>query len=389
MKEVITVKRKQKALLTVAAAAVTTLAVTALLLTGRPSGAENEKIDVKTLCKSKILFGDNDYEKFRIPGIVTTKMDTVLIYFEARKASGDWSAMDIVLFRSTDGGESFSELQCIVPGVKDGITVNNPVITVGQDNTLFLLYCREYGVTERGGGVYMKTSTDDGVTWSEEKDISSFTMPEYRNAFATGPGHGVCLTDGTLIIPVWLVPKSAGAEPTSHHPAEVRVLSSCDNGRRWSLSEPIPGSAEADANETAAAICSDGSVILNLRVPGTGMRGVSYSRTGAADFSPLSLDSALKDPTCFGSLCAYSYGESPYMLLFVNCENTKLRKNLTVKGSSDDGRTWTKRCEVDSGLAGYSDIAADSKGKIYVVYETENCLRASLARFRLEYFEDL
>ena len=52
-----------------------------------------------------------------------------------------------------------------------------------------------------GGRVLVRHSDDDGLTWSEPEDITAATLPEYRNAFALGPGHGI-MTGGTLIIPV-------------------------------------------------------------------------------------------------------------------------------------------------------------------------------------------
>ncbi len=365
-------------------AALTAVAgLTALWLSGSSSGTPGAEFEVKTLCKSGGV-----YEKYRIPGIVATKKNTLLAYFEARSGSGDWSAMDIVLFRSTDCGESFSDSVCIAQGTKSGATLNNPVIVVGNDNTLFFLYCREYGIAERNGGVFLRKSTDDGLTWSEERDITEYTLPEYRNAFATGPGHGICLENGTLIVPVWLVPKSAGAELTSHHPAEVRIFSSTDAGETWQLSEKVPDGSISDPNETAAAICSDGSVLLNIRVPESGLRGVSRSANGISDYSDITLDNALKDPTCFGSLTQHVFG-GVHTILFVNCESTVLRTNLTVKGSTDDGKSWTSRGVIDSGLAGYSDIAVDGNGKIYVLYETKNCRTASLARFGIDFLRQL
>lgn len=58
---------------------------------------------------SQILASDAAYSNYRIPGIVVTKKNTVITYFEARRTMSDWAHMDILLYRSEDGGETFSE----------------------------------------------------------------------------------------------------------------------------------------------------------------------------------------------------------------------------------------------------------------------------------------
>ena len=89
------------------------------------------------------------------------------------------------------------------------------------------------------GGVFYRRSDDDGVSWSEPEEISDMTSPEIRNVIATGPGHGIELRDGTLLVPVWLVLKESGEADMSHHPAVVTTLYSTDAGGSWQLGELV------------------------------------------------------------------------------------------------------------------------------------------------------
>ena len=57
------------------------------------------------------------------------------------------------------------------------------------------------------------------------------------------------------------------------------------------------------------------------------------------------------------------------MLLFVNCKTQVGFKRLTVSCSLDDGKTWPHEFVINEAVGGYADIAVDSKGKIYVLYE--------------------
>jgi len=166
----------------------------------------NDAIDTVTEIFSNSIFSRNDYKLLRIPGIIVTNNDTVITYFEARKSTSDWAIMDIMMYRSIDEGKTFSELM-LVDGSTVNKTINNPVMIVGDDNTIHFLYCVEYAVEELGGGVFYRKSTDDGLSFSEPLEISAQTaaMTPNVNAFALGPGHGIFTKDNVLIIPVWYV----------------------------------------------------------------------------------------------------------------------------------------------------------------------------------------
>lgn len=66
--------------------------------------------------------------------------------------------------------------------------------------------------------------------------------------------------------------------------------------------------------------------------------------------------------------------------MFSNCENQNLRQNLTLKFSNDDGKSFLYFQVIESGNAGYSDIAVDFRGCIYVLYESEGGKALILAK---------
>src|SRR5204863_9105632 len=74
--------------------------------------------------------GKEGYAFYRIPGLVVTSKGTVLAYCEARRSSSDWSAIDIMMRRSTDGGKTWAPRQKIadVPGPKK----KNPLIVARE-----------------------------------------------------------------------------------------------------------------------------------------------------------------------------------------------------------------------------------------------------------------
>ena len=356
-------------------------------------------MDVRQVAAGKNHGGRTQYTNYRIPGLVVTKENTLIMYYEARMAADDWADMDILAFRSENGGESFGEPIVLAAGAQIGRTVNNPVMIVGNDGILHFLYCVEYGVCvacgdaataacPHGVGVFYRRSADDGLTWSEPVNITDSTAPDQRYVFAVGPGHGVCLPDGTLVATVWMVKKenAVDGDILAHHLASVSTLYSKDHGATWCLGEILPNVVNADGslgdhNETMCAVTSDGGVMLTIRTHDVGVRALAWSKTGYSGWSPIVYDETLVDAVCMGSAVAYEDGAQPYSILHVNCADAiRSRKNLTLRVSTDNGKTWPKSKVIEPEYAGYSDIAVDSKGTIYVLYEVKAGQTCNLAR---------
>lgn len=336
------------------------------------------------------------YKIYRIPGIVVTKKGTILAYTEARRnGSGDWDTIDIVMRRSTDGGATFLPQQVIAhapgrierspvaverkQGKPGDITYNNPVAIADRDGSVHFLFCLEYM-----RAFYMR-SDDDGQTFSVPVEITSefdAFRPEYAwRVLATGPGHGIQLVNGRLVVPIWL---ALGTGGNGHHPSVNGTIYSDDHGATWHRGEiAVPGTPEfPDANETTAAQLADGSVMLNVRTEAKeNRRTVVTSNDGATHWSRPHLQEELPDPVCFASLVRLSTRKSGgrNRLLFVNPDNivradgkdsrSKDRVNLTVRLSYDEGAHWTVKRTIEPGATGYADVAVMPDGTILCLYE--------------------
>ena len=301
------------------------------------------------------------YACFRIPGVVTTARGTVLAYCEARRDSGDWAEIDILYRRSTDGGRRFAGPAVLASGAEKRQTVNNPVMIAAKDGAVHLLYCVEYGVAERGGGVFYRRSDDDGLTWSDPRDISAMTAPEIRNVFATGPGHGTELADGTLFVPCWTVLKQHRKPADSHHPGTVCALTSRDRGATWAVTAFVPNGRAKDPNETAAAQLPDGRIVLSVRDGNTHCRCYAASDDGGS-FSPIEPLPELPDPICCAGMTAVGNE-----LFLTHCHDKRRRANLTLLRSRD-GRGWKTVRTVVPGPAGYSDLTCHD-GRLLILCE--------------------
>ena len=329
---------------------------------------------------------DETYSNHRIPGMLVTDKGTLLVYCEARREASDWALMDILMQRSEDHGQTFSPKVVMAAGTEEHKTVNNPVMMQDKNGRIHFLYCEDYAT--KGGRVLRRYSDDDGLTWSAPIDITEFTMPIFRNAFALGPGHGITMLDGTLLVPVWMVPKYYHEHINSHIPSVLSTIYSKDCGETWAIGEILDTYKEViSPNETVAALTSDGRVYMNIRHMGHN-RVKAYSCSGYSDWTHYVPDYKLPDAKCFGSVSAYDDGVHPYSLVFANCACQTARKEVTVRISNDDGQTYPISRIIDADRGGYVETAVDNKeGIIYVLYENEKGITDHFVAFNYEWVE--
>jgi len=276
---------------------------------------------------------------------------------------------------------------------------------IADGDIIHMLYCTWYALEKSSrsekinGGVFYIKSEDDGLTWSAPRDISAncHTGEFSRSLLATGPGHGIKLSEksvnpGMLLVPVWMTP-ATGGDDMSHHPAVVSTLYSLDHGDTWQLGEVIFESETLrDPNETVAVELSCGGVMLNIRNESkNNRRAVALSANGYDNWSAPRFDQVLTDPICFGSIIRYNKNDEN-IILFINCANERTgdmmasRVNLTVRASRDDGKTWEASRVLIPGKSGYSDIAVGSDGTIYALYDVDHGdTSMNLLRFDLDW----
>jgi sialidase-1 len=312
------------------------------------------------------------YASMRIPALVLTKQGTLLAFAEGRVGTAsDWSEMDMLMRRSTDGGRTWGPIIVIAPR-QGAMPTSNATPIVDASGNIHLIYQRGYERT------YYIKSTDDGKTWTPAVDITyvfDAFKPEYNwQVVAPGPGHSIQLKNGRLLVAAWICDPAKLTPHKSHYPSKVATIYSDDTGRTWKRGAILPDTVLKNPSETMAVQLEDGRVMLNIRHAGDShRRGVSYSPDGISNWTVPVLDTALYEPVCMASIIRVN-DKGRSALLFTNPDTRHApkppRKNLTAKLSYDDGQTWPIRKVIDTSFAGYSDIAVDDKGNVYCLYET-------------------
>ncbi len=365
--------------------------------------------------------GKGGYAHYRVPAIAVSSHGTVLAFAEARKStSGDWGAQDIVMRRSTDKGKTWTPPQ-VIARVEGDIQPNQVAIAQNLDQPgqatynnivpivdrktgeLHFLFCIEYA------RCYSMRSNDDGETFSEPADITP-TFEQFRQEYdwkviATGPGHGIQLETGRLLVPVWL---SNGTGGHAHRPSIVAVIYSDNHGKTWKRGEVVVRHPKLkNPSETIAIQLADGRVMLNIRNESPEhRRAISYSDDGVTGWTEPVFNDELIEPICMGSIIRLSQQpeSSRNRIVFANPnsseprdpnnpEGSYKRQNLTVKLSYDEGQTWPVAKILEPRVSGYSDLAVAPDGTIYCIYERGAAQGGgvqflTVARFNLEWLTD-
>ncbi|WDQ15080.1 sialidase family protein [Rhodopirellula sp. P2] len=332
------------------------------------------------------------YPAIRIPSIVTTKQGTLLAFAEGRQG-GDHSENDLIMKRSTDHGATWSEV--IVLNDQGKLSLNNPQAVVLESGQVLLMYQRsKLGERNASDGygpdsffTFVQTSDDDGLNWSEPRDVSQQVKREQGvTSVAAGPGIGIVLQHGPR--------KGRIIMPFNQGPYDqwrVYAAFSDDDGRTWEMGDVAPGDGKGHGNEVQMVELAGGRVMLNARTQGVGStkhRKIAISDDAGQTWSPLEIDEQLVDPTCQAAILRYSWpSEGKSRLLFSNPASQTKRENGVLRISYDEGQTWPNQVNVYPRGFAYSCLTRLQDDRIGVLFERDGYKTISFTAIPLDSIE--
>ena len=331
--------------------------------------------------------GDNGYAAYRLPVLIVEDDGTLLSFADGRvySAADTGNKIDAVLKRSTDGGDTWENLQVLGTASGTYSKVGNcTAVYDSTTDTTHLVYLED--LTH----AYQISTTDGGVTFSNPVEITS-VYDQFGfdwSYFATGHVHGIQLENGTesgrLMLPIWMSdhPRSQDSLATF----AAGVIYSDDHGQTWTAGGLVD--SDKKLNESTIFEATDGSICINSRAAsGDGYRVVSWSDDAGESFGSPENDLELPDVVCQSTTLTTQDNQGVPVTLFCG-PGGPARSNLTIRVSYDNGQTWPISKVVAPNYSGYSDIGVNADGTIFVTYETspENTVGdINLLRFNMEW----
>ncbi|CAL8267578.1 unnamed protein product [Merluccius merluccius] len=225
---------------------------------------------------------------YRIPSLVYLRRGKrYLAFAEKRTSSSDHDAKCLVIRRGTtadDGSVKWSPCEELSTAQLPHHRTMNPCPVYDSDTqTLFLFFiCVQSHVTERHQiltrhnqtRLCLVTSRDHGDTWSEAEDLTESTLGRWAT-FAVGPGHGIPLAAGRLVVPAYAYYKHV-CHCFFRIMVQQQALSiySDDAGHTWRIGELL--GAESGECEMAEVIESSVRYLYcNARRKGTRLEALS------------------------------------------------------------------------------------------------------------------
>ena len=327
------------------------------------------------------ISGSDGYHTYRIPALLTTKKGTLLAFCEGRKSGrSDSGDIDLLLKRSKDFGKTWSSQKIVWDDSEN--TCGNPCpVQDMRTGTIWLLMTWNRGddkesqikknTSKDTRRVWVSRSNNDGLIWSKPIEITETAKrPEWR-WYATGPGVGIQLQKGPwkgrMVIPCDHSIVSAN-DPDGYN---SHVIISDDHGKTWY----IGGVISPKVNECQIVELENGTLMINMRNYDRSKtsRAIATSTDGGITFSKVTHDPVLVEPICQASFLRYTlrskHGRN--RLLFSNPAHAQRgnRRDMTVRMSYDEGRSWPVSKMLYPGPSAYSCLSILPNGNIACLYE--------------------
>ncbi|XP_053335079.1 sialidase-4-like [Clarias gariepinus] len=326
---------------------------------------------------------------YRIPAVIYIKdAQTFLAFAEKRTSSNDHDATFLFMRRGTrqNGSIQWSPIHELGTACLPGHRTMNPCpVYEKESKTIFLFFICVLGNTSENHQIctgknkarlcYV-TSQDNGHNWRSTTDLTESVIGhEIRNwaTFAVGPGHGIQMRSGRLVVPAYvyyLSRKDNHCSPSTT--SQAFAFYSDDRGTTWQFGERV--NTESNECLMAEIIDREGRSHLYCNARSTkGCRVESLSESdGKAFGTPRFPQNLLESGNgCQGSVISITApkeqkkltSDIENWLLYSHPTDRTKRKNLGVYlNKSPLGVSgWSNPWIIHHGPSGYSDLTTCEK----------------------------
>ena len=327
---------------------------------------------------------------YRIPAIIVSDKNTIIAVFDNRHGVNSdigFNAKNNInptVKRSTDGGATWSEEIIIgTPATSDATAHGDPLVFKNKKGQIIVLAAAGgawFTAPTTPSRISVSKSTDDGLTWSDwvdvQGDIFSKQLPaltgsqvansHFSKGFAAS-GRGTTLSDGTLACTM-LIGSDNGSSMKG-----AATLYSKDDGTTWKLGGWVQYPGNSYDEPKIVGQLTDGKILMTARPNIAGKDRYWAVADGVeGKWTQVFYATGLIDGRANAEGVRYtlkSKGHSKDRFLFLNCNATAQRTQLTVHISEDECKTWPKKKIVQAKSACYSSIDVLGDGTIITFAE--------------------
>ncbi|KFO22563.1 Sialidase-4 [Fukomys damarensis] len=258
---------------------------------------------------------------YRVPALLSIPPRAILLAFaEQRHSPDDAHAHRLVLRRGAlaGGAMRWGALRVLATAALEEHRSMNPcpVLDAGS-GTIFLFFIAVLGHTpeavqiatgRNAARLCCVTSRDSGLTWGGPRDLTEETLGAQVQdwaTFAVGPGHGVQLRSGRLLVPAYTyrVDRRECFGKVCWTSSHSFAIYSDDQGRTWHCGGLVPN---LRSGECQLAAVDGGFLYCNARSP-LGSRVQALSTDEGTSFLPAELVPTLAETArgCQGSIIGF------------------------------------------------------------------------------------
>lgn len=242
--------------------------------------------------------------------------------------------------------------------------------------------------------LWMTYSDDNGATWASPVDITTQVKADWMRFLGTGPGTGIQLKDGTLMIPVYYTNRD--------NKQSSAVIMSKDGGKTWTRGDSpndayldeIGGSrylntTDYEITESQVVEMNNGDIKMFSRNR-SGAVIISTSHDGGMtwDKGMRLKETALLDPYSQMSVIHYSkLINGKEYLVFANPHANGARRNGMAwlgEVQEDGSIQWKYNTVIDPGTYSYNSLTELPNGDIGLLYEQRQGDNVQYVRFNLQ-----
>jgi hypothetical protein len=186
----------------------------------------------------------------------------------------------VMISRSTDAGESFSQPIRISPIASGNVSFVNPILAIGPDGTLYVSYASMIALPSVESNVpdfaqreeYVVKSTDGGLTFTQPIEVTSTMNHGYDNApfrtsqfqsFAVNPRNGHLLLAVEQVTRAHYEVTNGNYTEALAERTDIVIYESTDGGQAWDTPlrvNDVPPSQNENALQPAIAASRNGLV---------------------------------------------------------------------------------------------------------------------------------